>query len=217
MARSNADATVADRQWFRPLTIAVSLAISVVVFTLLLKGTTALLGVPQSVWQVVSGVIILGFGLTLVFPGLWERVMSVTGLQNRASNALDRSYRRGGLGGDLLLGAALGPTFASCSPTYALILATVLPVSFAEGLLYISLYAVGLSAALLLAALLGNALVRKLGWLSSPSGWFRRVTGILLIVVGLAVVLGLDKELQAFVISQGWYDPVKNFEESITG
>ena len=136
---------------------------------------------------------------------------------NRANAALDRSYRRGGVGGDILLGAALGPTFSSCSPTYALILATVLPVSFGEGLLYIVVYALGLAIALLLVAFLGQAFARKLGWLSSPSGWFRRVVGILLVIVGLAVILGLDKQFQAFVLEQGWYDPIQQFEEGITG
>jgi cytochrome c biogenesis protein CcdA len=189
----------------------------VVLFTLALKATTALLGVPQFVWQVVAGGIVALFGATLLFPRLWEGVMAVTGLQNRANAALDRSYRRGGLGGDILLGAVLGPTFSSCSPTYALILATVLPTSFAEGLAYIVVYAIGLAMALLMVALLGQAFARKLGWLSSPSGWFRRTVGILLVVVGLAVIMGLDKQLQAFVLEQGWYDPIRQFEEGITG
>jgi len=215
--RADSDSGIAERQWFRPVVIASSLAASVVIFTLLLKATTALLGVPQFVWQLIAGGIVVIFGLTLVFPVLWERVMTMTGLQNRANTALDSSYRRGGVGGDILLGAALGPTFASCSPTYALILATVLPVSFAEGVLYIVVYALGLALALLLVAYLGSAFARKLGWLSSPSGWFRRVIGILFIVVGLVVILGLDKQFQTFVLDQGWYDPIKNFEEGLTG
>ena len=191
--------------------------VPVVVFTLLLKATTALLGVPQFVWQLIAGGILVLFGLTLVFPRLWERVMEITGLQNRANLALNRSHSRGGIGGDILLGAALGPTFSSCSPTYALILATVLPVSFAEGLLYIVVYALGLAITLLLVAFLGQAFARKLGWLSNPSGWLRRTVGILLIVVGLAVIFGLDKQFQAFVLEQGWYDPIEQFERSITG
>jgi len=215
--RADSDSGIAERQWFRPVVIASSLAASVVIFTLLLKATTALLGVPQFVWQLIAGGIVVIFGLTLVFPVLWERVMTMTGLQNRANAALDSSYRRGGVGGDILLGAALGPTFASCSPTYALILATVLPVSFAEGVLYIVVYALGLALALLLVAYLGSAFARKLGWLSSPSGWFRRLIGILFIVVGLVVILGLDKQFQTFVLDQGWYDPIKNFEEGLTG
>jgi cytochrome c-type biogenesis protein len=217
IARTDTDAAIAQRQWFRPVVIAASLAASVVAFTLLLKATTALLGVPQFVWQLVAGGIVLLFGLTMLFPVLWERLMTATGLQRRANAALDSSYRRSGVGGDILLGASLGPAFSSCSPTYALIIAAVLPVSFAEGLVYIVVYAVGLAVALLLVALLGQAFARRLGWLSSPSGWFRRLIGVLLVVVGLAVILGLDKQLQTFILDQGWYDPIQRLEEGITG
>jgi cytochrome c-type biogenesis protein len=217
IARTSADGTVAARQWYRPLVIAASLAVSVVAFTLLLKATTALLGVPQLVWQIIAGGILMAFGLTLVFPSLWERLMLATGIQNRANAALDRSSRRGGVGGDILLGAALGPTFSSCSPTYALIVATVLPVSFGEGLVHIVAYAVGLAATLLLVALLGSALARKLGWLNRPDGWFRRIVGVLLVLVGIAVILGLDKLAQAWILEQGWYDPIDRLERSLFG
>ncbi len=217
IVRTDSDAAVSTRQWFRPVVIAVGLVVSIIVFTLALKATTALLGVPQIVWQVIAGAILVLFGLTMVFPAVWERVMTATGLQNRANAGLDRSYRRGGFWGDLLLGAALGPTFSSCSPTYALIIATVLPVSFAEGVVYIVAYAVGLGMTLLLVAFLGQAFARKLGWLSRPGGWFRRVVGVLLIVVGLAVILGLDKAFQTFVLEQGWYDPIEQFERWLTG
>ena len=97
IVRTDTDAAVAERQWYRPVIIAASLAVSVVVFTLLLKATTAFLGIPQFVWQVIAGGILVIFGLTLVFPRLWEHVMAATGLQNRANAALDRSHRRGGV------------------------------------------------------------------------------------------------------------------------
>lgn len=197
--------------------IALSLAASVVLFTLLLKATTALLGVPQFVWQVIAGGIVLLFGVTMLFPRLWERVMTSTRIQSRANTAMDRSYRRGGVGGDILLGAALGPTFSSCSPTYALILAVVLPVSFAEGVTYIVAYALGLSATLFLVGLLGRGFAKKMGWLANPSGWLRKTVGVLLILVGIAVIFGLDKQFQAFVLESGWYDPIAEFERFITG
>ncbi len=217
IVRTDAGGRRPDRQWLRPLVIALSLAASVILFTLLLKATTALLGVPQLVWQLIAGGIVLLFGLTMLFPRLWESVMMATGLQNRANAAMDRSYRRGGVGGDILLGAALGPTFSSCSPTYALILAVVLPVSFAEGVTYIVVYSLGLAATLLIVGLLGQAFARKLGWLTNPAGWLRKTIGILLVLVGLAVIAGLDKQFQIFVLESGWYDPIAQFEQSITG
>jgi cytochrome c biogenesis protein CcdA len=217
VVRSSPDGAIADRQWYRPIVIAGALTASILLFSLLLIATTALLGVPRLVWQLIAGGIVVALGVTLLFPRLWDAVMTATGIQRRANLALDRSYRRGGLLGDILLGAALGPTFSSCSPTFALVMATVLPASFGAGVLYVTVYAVGLSATLLLVAFLGAAFARRLGWLSRPDGWFRRTIGALFIVVGLAVILGLDHQVQAFLLEQGWYDPMARFEESLTG
>ncbi|QKJ18118.1 cytochrome c biogenesis CcdA family protein [Microbacterium hominis] len=211
------DAAAAERQWFRPLVIAAALAVSVVAFTLLLKATSALLGVPGWVWQTVSGVIVAVLGLSMLFPTLWERLTVAAGWQAGGGRLLDRGYRRGGLTGDIALGAALGPAFSSCSPTYALIVATVLPASFAAGVVYTTAYAVGLALALLAIAIAGTALVRRLGWLADPHGVFRRGMGGVLLVVGVAVALGWDRLLQAWILEQGWYGPIENLERMLLG
>lgn len=44
--------------------IVISLALSVTVFTLLLKATTALLGVPQEVWRSISGGLVVLIGVS---------------------------------------------------------------------------------------------------------------------------------------------------------
>ncbi|WP_435526718.1 cytochrome c biogenesis CcdA family protein [Microbacterium aurantiacum] len=205
----------ARRARWRPYVIAGSLAVSVVVFTLALKATTALLGVPPQVWQIVSGVIIILLGIDLVVPALWDRVSTRLRLQARSGAALDKTVSRQSVSGDILTGAALGPVFSSCSPTYALIVAVVLPVSFAEGVTYVVAYAVGLAGMLLLIALLGRGLVRRLGWMADPNGWFRRIIGVLFILVGVAVITGFDKQIQTWVLDAGLYDPIARFEEWI--
>lgn len=205
------------RARWRPYVIAASLAASVVVFTLLLKATTALLGIPPQVWQLVSGGVIVLLGVDLLFPALWDRLSTALGLQARSGALLDRSVTRQSVTGDILTGAALGPVFSSCSPTYALIVAAVLPVSFAEGMLYVVAYAVGLAGMLLLIALLGRGLVRRLGWLADPSGWFRRTIGAIFVLVGIAVITGFDRQLQTWILDAGFYDPIAELEELIGG
>lgn len=205
------------RARWRPYVIAASLAASVVVFTLLLKATTALLGIPPQVWQLVSGGVIVLLGVDLLFPALWDRLSTALGLQARSGALLDRSVTRQSVTGDILTGAALGPVFSSCSPTYALIVAAVLPVSFAEGMLYVVAYAVGLAGMLLLIALLGRGLVRRLGWLADPSGWFRRTIGAIFVLVGIAVITGFDRQLQTWILDAGFYDPIAGLEELIGG
>lgn len=199
----------------RPLIIVTSLAVSIVIFTLLLKASTVLLGVPQSAWQFISSVIIIGLGLTYLFPSLWERLSLSTGSSIRSQELLAGANRTDGTTGAILTGAALGPVFTSCSPTYLFIVAAILPADIWLGAAYLFAYVTGLSIVLLITSFIGSKLIRKLGWSINPHGWFRRSVGALLIAVGLLILLGGDKAFQAFVIDQGWYAPIESIENSL--
>lgn len=199
-----------QKDWRRPVIITVSLAVSVIVFTLLLKTGTTLLMIPPYIWQIVSGGIVVLFGLSLLFENVWAR--AAVKLNLSSNKLLGKAAQQHGWLGAILVGVALGPVFSSCSPTYALIVAGVLPASFGEGMLYLLAYALGLSTILLLIALLGQQAVRKLGWASNPHGWFKRVLAVIFIAVGLAVIFGIDKAVQTYVVESGWYDPISTFE-----
>jgi len=142
----------------RPLIIVSALAISIFGFTILLKASTLLLGIPQSVWQFLSASIIIGLGVSYVFPTVWERLSLSSGAAVRSQEVLSSANRRDGAAGAVLTGAALGPVFTSCSPTYLFIVAAILPAEFWLGIAYLSAYVVGLALILLLAALLGSRL-----------------------------------------------------------
>jgi cytochrome c-type biogenesis protein len=204
-----------SQKYLKPIVVTASLAVSVIVFTLILKASTALLGVPTMVWQTLSGVIVLALGIQMLFPKLWESISIKFNLLGKSHVALGKAEHKGGLGGSVLMGVALGPVFSSCSPTYAFIVAAVIPVSFLQGFTYLVAYALGLSIALLLVAFLGRALVDKLGWLSNPNGWFKRTIGVLFILVGIFVIFGLDKDIQSYVLEKGWYNPISNLEENL--
>lgn len=198
-----------------PIVITLSLVVSIIAFTLLLKFTTVLLGIPTSVWAFVAGGIVLLFGINLLFPVLWEKFMLKTRFVFVSNRLLGQSQGKTGLKKDILLGAALGPVFNSCSPTYALIVAAILPTSFMTGLGYLLAYAVGLGAVLLLIGIFGRVVVNKLKWLSDPRGVFQKIIGILFIIVGISVIFGFDKHVQTFILESGWYDPVVKIEQSL--
>jgi cytochrome c-type biogenesis protein len=202
-------------KWSHATIITLSLAISVIVFTLLLKATTVLLGVPQGVWSTISGIIVILLGVYFLFPGLWDRFSAKLGLGTKTNTLMGKSFGKKGVTRDILIGASLGPVFSSCSPTYALIVALVLPQSFAKGFIYLLAYAFGLALVLFLLALLGSKLVKALGWLSNPHGLFKKVIGILFIIVGFSVLFGFDKTVQTYVLEQGWYDPIIRIEQKI--
>lgn len=198
-----------------PIVIVSSLVVSIVVFTLLLKSTTALLGVPSQIWSLVAGGVVLLFGVNLLFPILWEKAVITTGIYNASNRLMGYSGPRKGIKRDVLLGAALGPVFNSCSPTYALIVAVILPASFGTGLGYLFAYSIGLGAILVLVGIFGRVIVNKLNWMSNPKGLFQKTIGIIFIIVGLFVILGIDKHVQTFVLENGWYDPVMRVEKSL--
>lgn len=199
----------------QPLVIIASLVVSILIFTLLLKATTALLGIPAAVWAVISGGIVLLFGVNLLFPVLWDRLMLATGIGALTSRLMGTPQGKSGIGRDIVLGAALGPVFNSCSPTYALIVAVILPVSFASGVGYLAAYSLGLGLVLFLVSIFGRLLVNKMKWMSNPHGIFKKIVGILFIIVGVFVIAGLDKKVQEYVLEKGWYDPIMRIEESL--
>lgn len=147
---------------------------------------------------------------------MWEWFALKSGLYAQSNKLMQKSGgTQPGIGKDILLGASLGPVFSSCSPTYALIVAAVLPASFIRGLIYLIAYALGLATILLLIAVAGQSLVQKMRWMSNPSGLFRKIIGVLFIFVGIAVLTGLDRRFQAFVLDKGLYDPIMKLEQRL--
>lgn len=189
---------------WKPVIIAFSLAGSVVAFTLLLKASTLLIDIPQEFWTIFSGGIILIFGVFLLFPGIWDWLSVKLKFSQNSEEALQKAQSgKDSWWSAALLGIALGPVFSSCSPTYFLILATVLPVNFNEGLVYLLVYALGLAIILLAISYLGRALTSKLKFASNPRGWFKKGLGILLIVVGVAILTGVDKWAEEKILAAG--------------
>lgn len=189
-----------------PFFVIVGLSVSIIIFTVLLKATSLLLNVPSDVWKVISGGIVIFFGLVTVFPSIWEWIVLKTRFVFKAQNTMGEAAKQRGVLGDFLLGASLGPVFSACSPTYALVVATVLPVSPLLGLVYLIVFVLGLSLMLALIAIFGQALIKKLGWGINPRGAFRRILGIILVIVGVMILTGLDKALLGYLVESGLYD-----------
>ncbi len=203
VGRSISDAAVSKR---RVIIITFSLGASVILFTLLLKASTLLIDIPEDFWRWFSGGIILIFGLVSLFPWLWER-LSFTGIISRKSNQLlTIGYQKDTAWGDVIVGASMGPIFSACSPTYFVILATVLPASFALGMLYLFAFALGLSLSLLVVSLIGQRIMVRLGVVADPRGWFKRIMGIIFIVVAIVIIAGYDKGLQGSLLDSGFFD-----------
>ncbi len=199
----------------RGIIVVGSLAISVIVFTLLLKASTVLLGIPQELWRIISGGIVLLLGINYLFPTLWQRLVLALNLSGRSNKNLYKAAGNSSITGAIATGAALGPVFTSCSPTYALIVAAILPASFLAGLLYLTAYTVGMVSVLLIVIWLGQKIVKKLGWALNEHGIFHKIIGIIFVIVGVGVLLGADKAVQSWLLERGVYDGTTGLEEMI--
>lgn len=188
----------------RMYVIVLSLAVSIVVFTLALKASTAFIAIPEAFWRYFSGIVIIALGVFTVWPNLWVRVPGINRLNRSSNRWLSEGYKRGGSLGDIIMGVSLGPVFASCSPTYFLILATVLPAQPVLGLVYLIAYAVGLSLTLLVIAIAGEKLTQRVGVSLAPDGKLFRTIGVILIVVGLLIASGGMKKVETWFVERGF-------------
>lgn len=200
---------------WRPYIITASLVVSLLLFTILLKATTVFIGIDPRVWSVGSGLLVISLGFFMLFPDLWARLIGKLGLEHRSQSLLGKAYQQqNGVISAILIGAALAPIFSSCSPTYAWVIATVLPSSAVLGMLYLTFYVLGVATALLAIALLGRKLLERIKWASDPKGWFQRGIAILFIVVGIFVAAGLDKKVQTYLVEKDYIN-IKLLEEKI--
>jgi cytochrome c biogenesis protein CcdA len=82
--------SVTEKQKWYPYIVSLSLGLSVVLFTVLLKASTALISIPQSFWKYLSGGILLVMGLIYLFPHVWAWVGIQLGF-SRSNASLDKA------------------------------------------------------------------------------------------------------------------------------
>lgn len=146
----------------------------------------------------------------MLLPDLWAKAISGLGLEHRSQSLLGKAFKnKNKTVSAVLIGLALGPVFSSCSLTYAWVIATVLPSNTALGLLYLTIYVLGVATSLLAIALLGRKLLEKVKWASDPRGWFQRVIAILFIIVGLFIITGWDKNVQTWLVDKDYLNLIQ--------
>jgi cytochrome c-type biogenesis protein len=200
-------------KWQLPLMVG-SLMVSVFIFTLLLRVSTEFIG-TERLWERIAGSIVVVLGFIYLIPDLWDRIALRLNLSSSTNKLLGKASQHSGASRSVLVGAALGPVFNSCSPTYAFIVAITFQESFAAGVIDLTAYVIGLGLVIVAVAYGGQRLVNKLKWATDPKGWFKRSIGILFIVVGLLIFTGAIRDLQAWLIESGVYEPISNLEEKL--
>ena len=142
-------------------------------------------------------VLLAAFGLTLIFPGVADRVMQpFVGLGARLSASAERKNDadRSSILPSFLLGVATGFLWAPCAgPVLGLILtgAALQGANTGTSLLLLA-YAAGAATSLALALLVGGRVFAVMKRSLGAGEWVRRGLGVAVLAAVVAVALGLD-------------------------
>jgi len=194
----------------RPYIIVAALAGSIIFFTLLLKVSTILINLSPDALTDFSGGLLIALGLAALVPEWWEALVTRLNWQAASQRFLGKGEKnKDKYVGPVLIGLALGPVFASCSPTYAFILASVLPSSFLTGLIYLGAYTLGLVLALLLVSIAGRQFISRFAWAVDTHSLFRRALGVVFILIGVAVISGYQVKAETWVANHLPFDETR--------
>ncbi|BBY96463.1 cytochrome C biogenesis protein CcdA (plasmid) [Mycobacterium gallinarum] len=193
------DEARAQRQVGARLRVAGAAGLFVAGFTaVFLMGTVAILGLTSTVisngllLQRVGGVITIVMGL--VFMGV------IPALQ-REARFTPKSLST--LGGAPLLGAVFGLGWTPClGPTLTGVIAVASATegpSVFRGVLLVVAYCLGLGVPFVLLAVASGRAVKTLGWLRRNTRRIQVFGGVLLVVVGIALLTGLWNEVVTWV------------------
>jgi cytochrome c biogenesis protein CcdA/thiol-disulfide isomerase/thioredoxin len=171
----------------RPFAIIAGLVLSFTLFTLAAASILSALGLPQDVLRNLAIATLFVLAASLLFPQfayLLERPLAFM------------TRRRGGdLGGGFLLGVSLGLVFVPCAgPVLATITALAAQNKVGIDAVLLTLaYAVGAAVPMLLIALGGRRVARRL---RAQSQNFRRAMGVLLAAAAFALIFNTSQSLQ---------------------
>jgi cytochrome c-type biogenesis protein len=179
--------------------LSVSFAVAGTVLTLLLVST----GLDPELFRYVAAAMLIAVALTMLVRALNDRV-------TLRLSAITSRFDRGGPGGGASapgqfgVGALLGVVWLPCvGPTLGAAIALAsMGQSMSMAFVVMLAYGIGTAGVLLLAGVVSSrVLARWRPGMMSAGGLGKKVLGATLLVLGLLVLTGMDKYLEAFAVS----------------
>lgn len=195
--------TAAAAHRLGPFALGAGLALSFTVVGTVVAALGGAIGLTEGGLRIAGAVLLAAFGGLLLSEGLQTRVAAWTSGMSGAGQTAMAALRFDGLHGQAMLGALLGLVWSPCvGPTLG---ATITLASQGEDLgqvaLVMALFGLGAGVPLVGLGLLSRqAMTRVKGRLLRAGKTGKRVLGGLLLAVGLAVLTGWDKRIEAWLL-----------------
>ena len=202
-------ATAAAAHVLGPYALALGLMLSFSLVGIFLATLGASLGLDQDTFRTAAAVILIAFGIVLLSPKLQERFATATSGLSAAGDSLLAQLNLEGLGGQFVVGLVLGIIWSPCvGPTLGA--ATTLASqgsNLAQIALLMMVFALGAGTPLVVLGSISRAAVMRVrGRMMQAGKLGKSILGGLLLVLGVAILSGLDKSFEAWVlrISPDW-------------
>jgi cytochrome c-type biogenesis protein len=198
-------ATAVNAHRWGAAALGAGLALSFAIIGIFLATVGVSLGLDPDTFRTAGAVILAIFGLVLLVPQLQNVFASATGALSNTGNVLLARVTFEGFPGQFLVGLLLGVVWSPCvGPTLGA--ATTLASQgreLGQIALLMLIFGVGAAAPLVLLGSLSRASLTKLrGRLLHAGKVGRQGLGLVMLGLGLLIVTGLDKSLEAWVLDR---------------
>ncbi len=192
----------------RPFGVLTGFVVSFTAFTLALSAIVQALGIPVDALRIAAVVLIVIFGLVMFVPWLRDRFeMLASRVARRPGGSAPAAApgavpaRRGYWSG-VLVGLSLGLIWTPCvGPIMASVISLALTQHVDGGSVAITLaYTLGTSIPMLGVMLGGRALLNRVPALTRNMAGIQKGFGVLMILMGVAIGLGWDRQFQSFIL-----------------
>ncbi|MDV5825702.1 cytochrome c biogenesis CcdA family protein [Sphingobium naphthae] len=196
--------SAAQRHRFAPVALAAGLVLAFTATGFVVAAFGQALGIDTLVVRNAGAIILCLAGIVLLIPRLQDGLSRIAtpaaAWASRQQSALDD---RAGLWGQALVGALLGIVWAPCvGPTLGAAVALAAEgKDLGEVALVMAAFGLGISTVLLVIAFVARgALARWRGRMMAAGGHGKIVLGGLLLIVGIFILTGVDRQLEAFAL-----------------
>lgn len=195
-------AAVASHRW-GPYALALGLALSFAVGGIALASLGQALDLDPGWQRTLGGVILILLGVVLLVPALQRRFASATAGIGAAGHELSARLPIEGLRGQFLLGAVMGLVWAPCvGPTLGAAVGLASQGrALGDAAIVMSVFGIGAGLPLIGIARLSRERVNRLrGRLLGAGAYGRYLLGAMLVIVGAAILSGVDKQFEAALV-----------------
>ncbi|MBS3936227.1 MAG: sulfite exporter TauE/SafE family protein [Sulfuritalea sp.] len=186
-----------------PLALGLGMTLSFALIGLIVGLAGPALDIDGDSVRTAGGALLLILGAVMLVPALNERFTNLMTPLASGADRISGKLDAGSLGGALLLGALLGLVWSPCSgPLLAAALTLVATEGGAlRGTLILGAFGAGAATPLVLAAYASRAgFARARTWVLGHAGAMKNGFGVLLALLGGAILMGWDKRLEALIL-----------------